>query len=54
MRVSLSRRFRELRFERTPYLHRTLGGVASEALEEALIDAGVIGALGFRWVGEPL
>ncbi len=54
MRVSLSRCFRELRFERTPYLHRTLGGVASEALEETLIDAGVIRALGFRWVGEPI
>jgi SAM-dependent methyltransferase len=54
MRTSLSRCFRELRFERTPYLHRTLGGVASEALEETLIDAGAIRALGFRWVGEPL
>jgi SAM-dependent methyltransferase len=54
MRTSLSRCFRELRFERTPYLHRTLSGVASEALEEILIDAGAIRALGFRWVGEPL
>ena len=54
MRVSLSRCFRELRFERTPYLHRTLGGVASEALEATLIDAGAIRALGFHWVGEPL
>ncbi|HLM33662.1 MAG TPA: class I SAM-dependent methyltransferase [Gaiellaceae bacterium] len=54
MRASLSRRFRELRFERTPYLHRTLGGVASEALEQTLVDAGAIRALGFCWVGEPL
>ena len=54
MLASLSRRFRELRFERTPYLHRTLGGVASEALEQTLVDAGAIRALGFRWVGEPL
>lgn len=54
MRASLNHRFRELRFERTPYLHRTLGGVASEALEQTLIDAGAIRALGFRWVGEPL
>ena len=54
MLASLSRRFRELRFERTPYLHRTLGGVASEALEQTLVEAGAIRALGFRWVGEPL
>lgn len=54
LRASLSRRFRELRFERTPYLHRMLGGVASEALEQTLVDAGAIRALGFRWVGEPL
>jgi SAM-dependent methyltransferase len=54
MRVSLSRRFHELRFERTPYLHRTLGGVASEALEATLIDARAVRALGFHWVGEPL
>ncbi len=54
MRASLGRRFRELRFERAPYLHQTLGGVASEALEQTLVDAGAIRALGFRWVGEPL
>ena len=54
MRTSLDRRFRELRFERTPYLHRMLAGVASEALEQTLIDAGAVRALGLRWVGEPL
>ena len=54
MLASLRRRFRELRFERTPYLHRTLGGVASEALEQTLVNAGAIRALGFLWVGEPL
>jgi len=54
IRASLSRRFHELRFERTPYLHRMLGGVASEALEQTLVDAGAIRALGLRWVGEPL
>lgn len=54
LRASLGRRFRELRFERTAYLHRMLGGVASEALEQTLIQAGAIQALGFRWVGEPL
>jgi SAM-dependent methyltransferase len=54
MLASLRRRFRELRFEETPYLHQMLGGVASEALERTLVDAGAIRALGFRWVGEPL
>jgi SAM-dependent methyltransferase len=54
MLASLRRRFRELRFERTPYLHQTLGGVASQALEQTLVEAGAIRALGFRWVGEPL
>ena len=54
MRTSLDRRFRELRFERTPYLHRMLAGVASEALEQTLIDAGAVRALALRWVGEPL
>jgi hypothetical protein len=28
--------------------------VASEALEQTLVEAGAIRALGFRWVGEPL
>ena len=35
----------------TPFLHRLLGGVATEVLEQALIDAGAIQALGFRWAG---
>ena len=34
-----------------PYLHRLLGGVATEVLEQALIDAGAIQALGFRYAG---
>lgn len=54
MRATLGRCFLELRFEWTPYLYRTLGGVASEALEQTLIDGDAIRALGFRWVGEPL
>lgn len=33
-----------------PFLHRYLGGVASEALERALIEAGAIRAAGFRYV----
>ena len=35
----------------TPFLHRLLGGVATEVLEQALIDAGAIRALGFRYAG---
>jgi hypothetical protein len=38
-------------FERRPYLYRWLGGVATEALEQALLGAGAIRAIGFRWVG---
>ena len=34
-----------------PHLHRTLAGVATEVLEQALIDAGAIQALGFRYAG---
>ncbi len=36
---------------RTPFFHRLLGGVATEVLEQALIDAGAIQALGFRFAG---
>jgi SAM-dependent methyltransferase len=49
--AALRARFDEERFERTPYLHRELGGVASEALERMLIDAGAVEPTGFRWVG---
>jgi SAM-dependent methyltransferase len=52
MLQALRARFRELHFERTPYLHGELGGVASEALERTLIEAGAIEATGFRWVGQ--
>jgi len=34
-----------------PFLHRTLAGVATEVLEQALIEAGAIQALGFRYAG---
>ena len=37
--------------ERRPYLYRWLGGPASEALERAMIDAGAIRAVGFRYAG---
>ena len=51
MRAAVSKRFEELVFECTPFLHRLLGGVATEVLEQALIDADAIQALGFRYVG---
>jgi SAM-dependent methyltransferase len=51
LRAELDVRFEERGFMRTPFLHRLLGGVATEVLEQALIDAGAIQALGFRWAG---
>jgi SAM-dependent methyltransferase len=48
---ALRSRFEEQYFEWTPYLHGELAGVASEALEQTLIDAGAIEPTGFRWVG---
>jgi SAM-dependent methyltransferase len=51
IRSELSHRFDERSFEWAPFLHRLLGGVATEVLEQALIDAGAIQALGFRWAG---
>ena len=49
----LASRFEEVAFVRTPFLHRLLEGVSSEVLELALVDAGAINALGFRWAGRP-
>ncbi|HXY86404.1 MAG TPA: methyltransferase domain-containing protein [Gaiellaceae bacterium] len=51
MRAALARRFEERLFERRPYLYRWLDGPASESLEESLVAAGAIPAIGFRWVG---
>ena len=51
LREALSARFDEREFEWTPHLHRKLAGVATEVLEQALIDAGAIQALGFRYAG---
>ncbi len=51
MLQALRKRFDEQLLEWMPYLHGELGGVASEALEQTLIDAGAIEATGFRWVG---
>jgi len=44
-------RYRESAFEWLPYLHRWLGGPASEALEQSLIDAHAFQATGWRWAG---
>jgi 2-polyprenyl-3-methyl-5-hydroxy-6-metoxy-1,4-benzoquinol methylase len=52
MRSELAARFRQRSFAWQPALYRYLGGVAALALEETLIDADAIQALGFRYVGE--
>jgi hypothetical protein len=49
--AELRARYDELAFERRPYLYRWLGGPATEPLEETLIGAGAIDAVGLRWVG---
>ena len=51
LRNGLDARFDEREFTWMPHLHRTLAGVATEVLEQALIDAGAIQALGFRYAG---
>jgi len=51
LREALAARFDERTFEWAPHLHRTLAGVATAVLEQALIDAGAIQALGFRFAG---
>ena len=51
LRGGLDARFDEKAFEWVPHLYQTLEGVASEVLEQALIDAGAIQALGFRYAG---
>jgi hypothetical protein len=52
MRPELDRRFRERFFAWGPYLHGELGGAVDAREEQALIDAGMIQATGFRYVGE--
>jgi SAM-dependent methyltransferase len=47
----LRARYDERSFERRAYLYRWLGGPATEPLEETLIGAGMIDAVGLRWVG---
>jgi SAM-dependent methyltransferase len=51
MRSAIAERFEERVFVRTPILYRLLGGVATEVLEQALVEAGAIRPLGFRFAG---
>jgi methyltransferase family protein len=51
LRAALDARYEERSFEWRPYFYRWLDGPASEALETALIDAGAIRPIGFRYVG---
>jgi SAM-dependent methyltransferase len=53
LRTEIDARFDEHAFEWRPHLYRSLGGVATEVLEQALIDADAIRALGFRFAGAP-
>ena len=50
---ALDRRFTRVAYEEIPYLWRYLGGPRSAELEESLVEAGAIRALGFRFVGIP-
>ena len=51
MRKELDRRFTERFFSWTPYLYGELAGVEEEE-ERALVEAGAIQAMGFRYVGD--
>ena len=51
LRAAVAARFEERAFVLRSFLYRLLGGVATEVLEQALIDAGAIRALGFRYAG---
>jgi hypothetical protein len=49
--AALRERYDERALEWLPYLSRWLGGPSSEALEQTLIDASLIPAIGYRWAG---
>ena len=49
--AALRERYDEVAVEWVPYLHRWLGGPASEELESALVDAGAFPPIGYRWSG---
>jgi hypothetical protein len=48
---ALRARWDEVSLERGPWLYRWLGGPNSQELEQSLIDAGAIPAIGYRWSG---
>jgi SAM-dependent methyltransferase len=47
----LRARFEEQVYEDRPYLYRWLAGPTTEQLEQALLEAGAIQPVGFRWIG---
>jgi Methyltransferase domain len=51
MRAELDARYDTRDFEWRPYLYRWLGGPATKGLEEALIAAGALQQIGFRYTG---
>jgi SAM-dependent methyltransferase len=51
LRTAVDERFEGRAFERSPFLYRKLHSQAAEVLEQALIDAGAIRPLGFRYAG---
>jgi SAM-dependent methyltransferase len=53
LRGGLDAHFEQVVIEPTPYFHRHLGGADAAVLEQALIDAGTVAALGFRYAGRP-
>jgi len=49
--AALRARYDEREIEWLPYLWHWLSGPSSESLEQTLIDAGLIPAIGYRWAG---
>ena len=49
--AALRERYDELTLEWVPYLYHWLEGPSSEALEQALVDAGAFPPIGYRWSG---
>jgi hypothetical protein len=49
--AALRAHYAERTYERVPYLYRWLEGPSSESLEQTLIGAGAIPAIGYRWAG---
>ena len=51
--AALDARFEARAFSQEPYLYRYLDGVATEALERTLVEAGAIQAICYRYAGAP-